>query len=117
MEALDQFGRFIVVNLRDKAIDQHIQLRDGKLKGESVQDLQNQVALLTTEQKDLMLRVMKDAIDTAMHDLLFAIQDAHDRNQGIEIIVSGTNVAEASGMLNGEPLGPDGWIVRFSQHQ
>lgn len=47
--------------------------------------------------------------------LLFAFQDAHDRGVGVEILVDGMNAAKLSGMLQGEPLGPDGWVARFSR--
>jgi hypothetical protein len=57
-----------------------------------------------------------DAIDTAMHDFLFALQDAHDRELGVEILVDGRNVAEESGMLNGEQLGEGGWIEKYSRY-
>jgi hypothetical protein len=33
---------------------------------------------------------------------------------GVDILVDGQNVAEISGMLNGEHLCPDGWISIFS---
>ena len=63
-----------------------------------------------------MLREMVvDLVDTAVHDLLFAIQDPHDREPGIEVLVDGENVAAASDGLQGEPLGEGGWIERFSK--
>lgn len=115
MSALDKFGQFIVENLRDKAIEQNDMLLRGKLKGEAVQTLQESVAQLPAEQRELLRGLVRDLLDTAMHDLLFALQDAHDRGLGIEIRVDGHNMAEASGMLHGEPLGEDGWIKRFSR--
>ena len=50
-----------------------------------------------------------------MHELLFAIQDAHDRELGIEVSVDGENVAEKSGMLHGEHLGEGGWIDKYGR--
>ena len=55
-------------------------------------------------------------MDVALHDLLFALQEAHDLQQGIELLVDGVNVAGLSGMLQGEPLGPDGLIARFGEY-
>jgi hypothetical protein len=50
-----------------------------------------------------------------MHDLLFAFQEAHDRNTGIEIMVDGKPIAELSDGLHGEIFGETGWIVRYSE--
>ena len=65
--------------------------------------------------KYLVLRCVVGAIDGAIHDLLFTLQDSHDRNLGVEILVDGKNVAEVSDGLHGEPNGEQGWIARFSQ--
>lgn len=116
MKALDKFGQFVVANLRDKAIEQYDMLLEGKLKGVAMQDLQTKVALLSDEQKALTRKLVLDVIDTAMHDFLFSIQDAHDRRLGIEVFVDGTNVAEESEMLNGEHIGEGGWIERYSRY-
>lgn len=115
MEALQKFGYFIVSNFRDKAIEQHDMLLQGRLRGQAVQKLQNKISELPEEQKALIRQIVIDVIDTAMHDFLFAVQDAHDRELGIEILVDENNVAETSGMLHGEHLGKDGWIAKFSK--
>ena len=115
MNNLDKFGRFVIENLRDKAIREHLMLQRGELRAKTIQELQSKVGSLSDDQRDILHRVVIDVIDTALHDVLFAIQDAHDRNLGIEIHVDGQNVAEQSGMLQGEPLGESGWIKRFSK--
>ena len=115
MKPLDRFCQFMVSNLRDRALEQHELLLKGRLRGIVVQGLQNDVAKLTSEQRELLRKVVTDVVDTALHDLIFAIQDAHDRLLGLEVLMDGTNVAEESGMLHGEPLGEVGWIARFSR--
>lgn len=117
MNSLDKFGQFIVTNLRDKAIEQYLMLERGELRGKAIQELQAKVASLSQDQKEIIRKVVIDVIDTAMHDLLFALQDAHDRNLGVEVIVDGRNVAAESGMLHGEHLGAGGWIERYSRFQ
>ena len=37
-----------------------------------------------------------DVIDTALHDVLFAFQEAHDCDDGIAVVVDGINVAAVS---------------------
>lgn len=107
MNSLKKFGKFMVANLRDTAVAHHLKLQRGELKAPAIRDLQSQVVSLSSEQKELLLRVV-DAIDTAMHDIIFAIQDAHDRRMRIELAVDGHNIAQESGMLQGEPLGDNG---------
>ncbi|HKQ39082.1 MAG TPA: DUF6547 family protein [Verrucomicrobiae bacterium] len=115
MSVLDKFGQFIIENLRDKAIEQNEMLLGGKLKAKNLHELQQMVAALPDKQKDLIRQVVRDLLNTAIHDFLFALQDAHDRRHGIEVLVDGENIAEASGMLHGEHLGDQGWIERFSR--
>jgi len=113
--ALNHFGKFLIENFRDKAIRQYDMLVHGKLRSPSIQEVQAWAMSLSPADKAMLTRLVVDALDTAMHDFLFSLQDAHDRELGIEVIVNGKNIASASGMLNGEPLGEDGWIERFSE--
>lgn len=115
MSGLEKFGQFIIQALRDKAIDQHLLMQQGHWKAPAVQELQRAVTALPPAQKELMLKVVVDVVDVALHDFLFALQDSHDRGLGIEVLAEGENVAEASGMLHGEHLGEDGWIAKYSR--
>ena len=112
----DKFGEFVVRNLRDKAIKQHKILLCGQLKGKYIQELQSQVVKLPDEYKQLIESIVIDIIDTAAHDLLYAIQDGCDRDIGIDVIVDGHNVAKSSGMLHGEYFGEGGWVKRYSEY-
>jgi len=112
---LDKFGKFIVHCLRDRALEQNELLIAGKLQGRDVQRLQARLQNLDEDQKRLIRDIATDLLDTAMHDVLFAIQDAHDRCKGLEVLSDGQNIAELSEALQGEPFGPDGWIARFSR--
>ena len=116
MTPLDKFGEFIIKNFRDKALEQHYMLQEGKLRGKSIQELQRVVSNWSDENKATLNQVVIDLLDTALHDLLAALQESHDLDEGVEILVDGINVAEESGMLNGEPLGDEGWIAKFSKY-
>jgi hypothetical protein len=113
---LDDFGRFIVAHFRDKALEQHALLQEGRLRAEHLLGIQALLSEMSSEQREVVALIVKDAIDTALHDLLFAIQDAHDRELGLELLINGKNVAEMSEMLHGEIQGDDGWIARFSHY-
>jgi hypothetical protein len=114
-DELDKFGQFMVQNLRDKALAQHEMLQQGRLQAAHLQDWQRRLAEMPANQRGLVAAIVTDAIDTAFHDLLFAIQDAHDRETGVEVLMKGKNVAELSNMLHGEIQGESGWIARFSR--
>ena len=115
-DPLSKLGMLLISNFRDKSIDQHDMLLDGKLRGKHIHELQARVGALSPEQRVLLREVVIDVLDVALHDMLFAFQDAHDRELGIELMVDGRSAADLSGMLQGEPLGPDGWIARFSKY-
>ena len=116
MTPLDKFGQFVMRNLRDRAIGQHLKLQAGEWRGPAIQELQAAVVALPEDTQRLLLRCIADTIDTATHDFLFALQDAHDRKVGVEMLVDGTNVAETSDGLQGEPWGDAGWIRRYSEY-
>jgi hypothetical protein len=116
MDALEKFGQFTIANFRDKALQQHDMLLQGKLKEPAIKELQAKITALPEEQRALIRQIVVDTIDTAMHDFLFAIQDAHDRELGVEVLVDGKNIAEVSGMLHGEQLGKGGWIEKYSKY-
>lgn len=114
-ETLDKFGKFIICQWRDKLFRQHQMLQEGKLKGKAVQRIQNALLSQSEATRELVYEIVADALNTATHDLLNAIQEAHDRETGIELTVDGKSPAEISGMLHGEIQGPEGWIERFSE--
>lgn len=116
MRPLDKFGQFVMRNVRDRAIGQHLTLQAGECRAPAIQELQAAVVALPEETQRLLLRCIADAIDTATHDLLFALQEAHDLKLGVEVLVDGTSVAEVSDGLQGEPCGNRGWIQRYSEY-
>ena len=76
MTPLDKFGQFVMRNLRDRAIAQHLKLQAGEWRGPDIQELQTAVVALPEESRRLVLRCVAEAIDTATHNLLFALQEA-----------------------------------------
>jgi hypothetical protein len=116
MTPLDKFGQFVMRNLRDRAIGHHRKLQAGEWRAPALQALQSAVVALPEDTQRLVLRCVAEAIDTATHDFLFALQDAHDRKLGVEVSVDGTSVAEVSDGLQGEPYGERGWIRRYSEY-
>jgi hypothetical protein len=115
MSAKDRFGLFIMTKLRDRAIRTVDVLLAGEGKAPSIQQLQNELAALTKDQKDLIRRCVIDSVDDAVHDFLFALQEQTDDELGIAVLVDGENPAQLSDGLQGELFGEEGWMARFSK--
>lgn len=113
-QAVEKFGRLIVKALRDGAIGFIERAVKGQWKAPSLHRLQSDLASLTPEQREVVRRCLVRAIDTGLHDFLFALVEVNDRDQGVEVIVDGQNVVELSDGLHGEPF-VDGWIAKYSQ--
>ena len=116
MSSLEKFGEFLTLVLRDKAIEHLDEIESMKLRAPAVQKLQAEISSLDKNAKAMVKRCVIRILDTAMHDMLASFQESHDLNDGIEVIVDGENIAELSGMLNGEIFGDNGWISKYSKY-
>jgi hypothetical protein len=61
-------------------------------------------------------RCVVAALDHALHDFLFKLQEQADFEHAIEVRVHGENVENLGEGLHYELLGPDGWRARFSRY-
>lgn len=112
---LDKFGEFFIRHLRDNSVEYLQLMLEGRLREPRLQSLQSWVSSLSPDLKLVVREVVDELLTNAMHDILFAFQEAHDNKSGIEIIVDGQPIAELSDGLHGEIFGEKGWIVRFSK--
>jgi hypothetical protein len=115
MRPLEKFGKLFVENVRDKPLAYLQLMFGGHWKAPALQPLQSKVSNLSPDLKALVSELAEDLLTHAMHDLLFAFQESHDGNTGIEIVVDGKPIAGLSDGLHGELFGKDGWIVRYSK--
>jgi hypothetical protein len=111
--AVDKFGKLIVSAQRDRAIEFHDRLAQGRWKSPAIAQLQTELASLSERDRDIVRRCVIAAVDRGIHGFLFALQEAHDLGQDIQIMVDGENVAALSAGLHGETGGADGWIAKF----
>jgi hypothetical protein len=111
---LDTFGKFLIENLWDRAIHHHLLMERCHWKAPALQIVQSQLNATPPEVKQLIRECVAQALLTATHDFLFALQEAHDLNKRIEVNVDGQNIAAVSDGLQGELFTEDGWIARFS---
>lgn len=116
MTPVDKFGELVATKLRDAAIDHADALLTAYWKAPALQKLQSELRRLSPEQKALVRRCVVEAVDSGIHDFLFALGVAHDLEKGIAVVVDGENVAALSDGLHGEMFTDDGWYARFSKH-
>jgi len=114
--SVDKFGKLIVTSLRDRAIDFFDLLAKSHWKTPGLQRLQSDLRTFTPAQLAIVRRCIMQSIDHGMHDFLFALVEAHECGQSVEIVVNGENVVPLSDGLHGEQFTDDGWIARFGKH-
>lgn len=115
-EALEAFGRVVMEKLRDKAFATADLTLRGHWKAPSLLKLQTELGLLNDGQRDLARRLVRSAVDSAIHDFLFALQEAGDSGGSIAVLVNGENVASKTDGLHGEASGDKGWQAKFSRY-
>jgi len=113
---VDKFGKFMIYRLRDNAIEHFDGLANQYWKAPALLKLQADLATLTDQQREIVRRCVISAIDHGLHDFLFGLVEAHDFDEGIEVVVDGQNVAELSDGLHGEQFTEDGWIAKFGAY-
>jgi hypothetical protein len=111
---LDQFGQFLMANLRDKAIEFFDRLAEGQWKAGRLQQLQADLTGLDESQRSILRRCVVDVTDNAIHDFLFALQELADFEDDIQVVVQGQNIAKISDGLHGELFTTDGWMAKYS---
>jgi hypothetical protein len=111
---LDKLGSFLMTNLRDRGISFAETALDGAWKAPSLIKLQQQLASLSPEQKELVLDCVARSIDHSIHDFLFALTEQRDK---VELSINGHDAVPLSDGLHGEAYGEQGWIHRFSKYR
>ena len=87
--AVDKFGELLMAKFRDRAISFYAMATEKKWKGKSLEKLQDDIAKLTPEQRDVVRRCVIQALDHGLHDFLFAIGDS---GGSIQILVEGKDI-------------------------
>ena len=114
---LDRFGAFVVEKLWDDPMEHHRTLARGKAKAPSQQALQRRLAAADPATRRLVRDCVVEALSTATHGFLAALQESHDLEKGMAFLVDGKNVAAVSEWLQAEPFGADGWVARYSKQR
>jgi hypothetical protein len=113
-DSLAGFGQLIARRLRDPAIERFENLRQGNRKAPALLDLQAKLRALDPETQEVVRRCVVCAVDSAIHDFLFSLQEGEFEDHSVEVFVDGENVSEQSDGLNGEIYGTSGWFAKYS---
>ena len=112
--ALDYFGEILVRGFRDKALMQFAGFEKKKWTSPQDRKLQNLYSSLSQDTREVCRLMVESMLLTSLHDGLAVLQEVHDLDGRLEILVDGIDVSKASEMLNGELYGLNGWISKFS---
>lgn len=115
-DVLDKFGESLMVNVRDYSITQWNKTINGQLKGKTAQRIRPMISELSGDQKEILLSLVPEIVDTVLHHLLVLLEQDEDIN--VEVAAEGermSSLREASDGLAGELYTEDGWIARFSR--
>lgn len=120
-EMLEFFGQFLMKHLRDRAIGFYEMLAQGKWKAPSLLPLQEEVSNWNENQKKIVRQCVMLAMDNAIHDFLFQIEEAGANGMNgtgehdLQIQVDGIALAGLTDGLHGLLFGEDGWQAKYSE--
>ena len=112
---LDRFGEFIICDVRDETISDWKMILDGSMKGEDAVAVRQKLVGFSQEQLDTLQELVVEIVDTAIHNLLWAIEqdDEIDFAISLEDGDETSCLSEESDGLAGELYSERGWIARF----
>jgi len=115
-EHLDYFGRILIKNVRDEAIEHWDNILTGKMKGQESQKIhQDIINNINKEQIELLQNLLPQVVDTTLHYLLWTIEQEVSIKLSIHLDQSPPlELRNISDGLPGELYSEDGWICRFS---
>ena len=113
-EALDEFGRWLISQVRDYAIEDWKMMIRGTMKGIDAEDLTRKLDSTSNpaESRKLLSELVPSIVDSALHGLLVAL----DEPGHPDLTVRGHTVSEVSDGLAGELPSEEGWVSRFSKY-
>lgn len=106
---LEAFGRAVIEEVRDSAIEHWTQILDGRMRGATAQETLSALVAAKTPVEGAKA-ILPDVVNTVLHRFMQLLED-----EQISIRWNGTDVAEESDGLAGELATQKGWIARFSR--
>ena len=113
---IDVFGKFLMENLRDKAIACCDSLSCERSGVPRLVHLEDDLRSLNDEHLCILKRCIVEAVDVAIHSFLFQVHEYAEQENAVQVCVNGVNVAHLSDGLHGELFGKDGWMAQYSEY-
>ena len=117
---LDKFGRILISEVRDEAIDKLQLIFAGRIKSEAALTLHNKLNAFSQDQKGVIRSLVISSIDDVIHNFLWMLEQHEediDLSCGVGNESGKENVRQLSDGLPGEMYSEDGWIARFSKYK
>lgn len=119
-EALLRFGKILISEVRDEAIDKYKSTISGKLKSKSAMCIYSQINSFSAGQLEILENIVKSSIDDVIHNFLWMLEQ-HDGNidllVGVDDENEKLNLVDISDGLCGELYSKDGWIDVYSAYK
>jgi hypothetical protein len=115
LEDIDVFGKFLVENLRDVAIDEAESIISGKSLSLNSYEMTQKLERFNEEDLDLIKELIKKTIDFSLREFLYEINTQEESK--IKILVNDVDLNEIEPFLQGKLNCDDGWIDRFSEYR
>lgn len=115
-EALDKFGRVLMTQVRDATISDWHKLVTGNMKGERAQQIRAMFTSFSSEQRNVLLSLVPEVVDTVLHHLLWTLERVDDVRLAVKTTEGEVaSIREQSDGLAGELYSTNGWIARYSR--
>ena len=119
-EILHKFGRILISEVRDEAIDKYEMIASGTMKSAPAIELHNKLSNFTEDQLSIVRQLVVSSIDDVIHNFLWMLEQHEgdvDLLCGVDGGLNKQNVRELSDGLSGEIYTEDGWISKYSNHR
>jgi hypothetical protein len=116
---LDEFGKRLIQEVRNKTLSDWHRILSGQMKGiraERIRDSLAAVVSATPQESNAVTSLIPEVVDSVLHNLLTWLEQ--DEDYSVSVQVQGeimNNILASSDGLAGELYGTRGWIQTFSE--
>lgn len=110
---LDNFGKILISDVRDRTIDDIDRCIFGKYRSENAIRLSNEYLLLDKNSKSFVDKIIPFIVDYSLNNLL----EMFEQNEDLELKLNGKNLVEESDGFAGELYTEDGWIQKYTKQR
>jgi hypothetical protein len=111
---LDEFGRVLITEVRDRAIVRVLSILGGTLQRPGAQVLHEQLRSLSSDERNAVEMLSIEAVDSTLHRLLLLLEESNLMDCRLATNAQSVSLKDASDGLAGELYSDAGWIARFS---